>query len=119
MALLNPFLNKVSYQFGKGQLRSFCMVLLVMVNIIPSVITTANPYSSDILSYITLYLITAYIKRYQIEPLNKRMFNILLLNVSLLFIMGTEIILDHFSPDKKGYFLYFLYYGYIYPVFLS
>lgn len=67
MYLLSPFINKVINNMEKTQHKTLIIILGVLLSVIPTIIFGTNICNSNLIWFIYLYIIAAYIKKYNIE----------------------------------------------------
>lgn len=102
MVLLSPYINIMLHQLNQGQWKKLCFLLLLICCILPTIFIKSNQYISNLGTFLTLYIITAYLKKYGLKW--NRLCCLLGIG-SLLLIIVSEILLDRYMPDYRGYFL--------------
>jgi len=102
VVLLSPYINTMLQQLNQKQWKKLCFLLLLICSILPTIFIKSNQYISNLGAFLTLYIIAAYLKKFGLN--NNWLCNILGAG-SLLFIIFSEVLLDHYMPDYRGYFL--------------
>lgn len=71
MYLLSPFINKLLNNINRENYKMLIIVLGIILSVIPTFIPYANICTSDLVWFIYMYIIAAYIQKYNIEFTSK------------------------------------------------
>lgn len=88
---INKFLNTTNYK----EHINIIIILGIMLSVIPTFIPRAKPFNSNLMWFIYMYIIAAYIKKYDIKFINnnKKNLTIIALTTLLLFMLSVIITL--------------------------
>ena len=126
--LISPFINKLIKNLTKKEIQRLLVVLFIIVSIIPMITQnetfTNNGYNIE--SFIFMYLIGAYLKKYKLQDsylfkkLSKKLYKIVLIVIFFSMIMlnftffyffkhidGTNSLLTYFAHDYYNLSLYY------------
>ncbi|MBR2403693.1 MAG: acyltransferase family protein [Lachnospiraceae bacterium] len=81
--LLHPVLNKVIYSLEKKQLLHVMMVLVLFYSVLDTIFTSDNYCYSDLLGFVVIYFIVAYVKLYLKSTGEKNTSNVICLLLGL------------------------------------
>ncbi len=116
--IVHPFLNIIIDKLDNRKLCSLAACLFVMYCCIFFVLNNAGFYYSNIIGFITIYFITAYVKR---SGLYKKFMNkkssIILIILCLLFQIAINL-LSSYITAKTGKMLYYRWNAFINPLFI-
>ena len=87
--LLSPFINKLLNSITKKQHKYLLLILLIMLSLTHSILLSSEPYMNDIAWVIFVYMIAAYIKKYDIiEPKRNCYKFIAIFGYIIMFLIG-------------------------------
>jgi surface polysaccharide O-acyltransferase-like enzyme len=110
--LLSPFINIVIDKMSRNQYKVLILIGLVIFTIIPTFTNQVNLLDGDdqIGTFILIYLIGAYIKKYDIKVSRKKAVSLILVSLVLdmASVIGLRVLLGLFgsSKDAVTYFLW-------------
>lgn len=91
MYLLTPFINRLINNMDKNNYKALLTILFVTISIVPTFIPIAKGFSNNV--FIFVYLIAAYIKKYDITIFKNKNYRNILLSISIfLFIYLSQVI---------------------------
>ncbi len=107
--LFVPYINMIIDKFDNDILKKLIITNIVLVFIIPT-ITTSDLFFNELFQFISFYLVGAYIKKYNINVINKKkQINILMICICI-FLISSTIIIEFISfkfQFLKPYSTYF------------
>ncbi len=89
--LLSPFINKLINNMKRIEHKTLILLLLIMTSIIPTFLPKSNPYNSNLIWFIFIYIVAAYIKRYNVNYTNNKK-NLLLVVLIIIGMFGFSVI---------------------------
>lgn len=93
MYLLTPFVNRLINTMDKNNFQTLLIILFMTVSIIPTFIPFAKTWDNTIILFIFIYLVAAYIKKYDITFFkNRKVWNIILSISIFLFIYLSQVV---------------------------
>ena len=85
LLLISPYLNLILRKFSKRECLGLLIILFILISLLPTIIPTSNSFFSNIGVFIFVYLLTGFIKKYQIKVPKKEI--CLLIAVSCYIVM--------------------------------
>ena len=80
--LLSPFINKLLNNISRTEHKNLIYLLIILLSIIPTLLIDSTFINSDLMWFVLLYIISAYIQKYQISYNNNKK---LLISIICLF----------------------------------
>ena len=114
---IHPLLNIIISELNKKQLCSFSACLFVMYCCIYFVLHNDGFFYSEIIGFITIYYITAYVKKYLIWNIRNTKTSSILIILSVVCMVGVNIF-SNYVTMKTGKGLYSRWNDFINPQFL-
>lgn len=115
---IHPLLNIIISKLNKKQLCSFSTCLFVMYCCIYFVMQNAGFFYSKIIGFITIYYITAYVKKYLIWNIRNTKTSLILIISSVVCMVGINIF-SNYVTMKTGEGLFNRWNSFINPLFLA
>lgn len=104
--IFSPFLNKLIKHLDKNQHNTLILVGTITLVIIPTFTPQGDSFYSEMLYFMYLYILAAYLKKYGINFINTKSRCILLIVSMLIVIMTVSVmstfLAQYFSIFKKG-----------------
>ena len=85
---INKFLNTTNYK----EHINIIIILGIMLSVIPTFIPRAKPFNSNLMWFIYMYIIAAYIKKYDIKFLNNNKKNLVIIVLTTLLLFMLSVI---------------------------
>lgn len=111
MYLLFPIINKLIDRLNQKKHRDIIILLGIMLSVVPTFLIGANPFWSELIWFIYLYIIAGYIKKYDIKFMSNNKKNILIIIILILLIFLINIIIISIELKleiKKGILVRYL-----------
>lgn len=106
LCILSPFLNKMIKSLDKKDLRLLIIIIFIIESIIPTMLLQ-NFNINEIIDFVLLYMIAAYIKFYPKDiALNKNLKEKKLLVISIFILLTLVLSLDLFAPQFSAYYIF-------------
>lgn len=132
MYLLFPIINKLINSLNQKKHRNILILLGIMLSIIPTLLIDSNPFYSELIWFIYLYMIAAYIRKYDIKFMNNNKKNLIIIGILTILIfliniliIGIELkigirnaeLVNYFQITKNNYFIMLILSIYVFMFF--
>ncbi len=97
--LISPFINKLLNTISRKEHKKLMYLLIILVSIIPTILIGAPFISSNLIWFVVLYIIAAYIQKYKINYDNNKK---LLISIIAIFLIIFAISVIAAVPLKLG-----------------
>ena len=109
--LLFPIINKLINNLNRKKHKNVVILLGIMLSAIPTFLIGSNPFCSELIWFIYLYIVAGYIRKYDIKFMNNNKKNILIITILILLIFLINVLIISIELKleiKKGILVKYL-----------
>ena len=99
MYILSPFINKLVNNISKEQHKILLIILLVITSAIPTILINSNIATSNLMWFICMYVVSAYIRKYDIQSFKTNKTYLIISIILVIAMFGISV----FSFEIKNY----------------
>lgn len=96
-----PFINKVLKNMTRQKHKYLLIGIGILLSVIPTFLIGANPFQNNLIWFIYIYMIAAYIRKYEVIRLQNNKKNILIIISLILAIFFLSVIICNIGLESK------------------